>query len=158
MNNEILNQILIKKEITINDRIKFRTIFDVISALFTDENHVSSLKGNYMINNQQHVWFPNIIPEKQKEIETKKGYANYMSEDWNTIFQFTETKEIEKRQKRAEKYIENKIQFVTFAKINEQAKGIGYHFVGIFVFKEFTDKTLKTMVFKKISDNYKLNK
>jgi len=55
MSNEVLTKILTKKAITLNDPIKFRTIFDVLSSLFTDENHVSLLKVGYKINDQQQI-------------------------------------------------------------------------------------------------------
>ncbi|WP_422397405.1 hypothetical protein [Spiroplasma endosymbiont of Monopis laevigella] len=35
-------------------------------------------------------------------------------------------------------------------------KGIGYHFIGIFVFDDYRNKDYKTMVFKKVKDSYKL--
>ncbi len=38
MTNETLQKILQQKEITTDDKIIFRTIFDVLSTLFTDEN------------------------------------------------------------------------------------------------------------------------
>jgi len=55
MSNEVLTKILTKKAITLNDPIKFRTIFDVLSSLFTDENHISLLKVGYKINDQQQI-------------------------------------------------------------------------------------------------------
>lgn len=154
----ILNKILTKKEITIKDHIKFRTIFDVISAIFTDENHVSILKGHYMVNQTQQVWFPNIVSEEQKATKmTKAGYANYLSHEWDQIYQFTATKDIAKRKKLTQWYLDNKIELITFAKINEKTKGIGYHFLGVFQFDKFSDDTYQTMIFKKIADSYKLH-
>lgn len=156
--NDVLKKILTKKEITIKDKIKFRTIFDVISAIFTDENHVSTLKGHYMINETQQVWFPNItIPNKVAIQIEKEGYANYLSEKWDQVFQFTNTKDIAIRKKQAQWYHDNKIELVTFAKINEKAAGIGYHFIGIFQFNKFTDDTCQTMIFNKIDDCYKFD-
>ncbi|MBE4704000.1 hypothetical protein [Spiroplasma platyhelix] len=156
MNNEVLQKILAKKEITITDKIIFRTIFDVLSALFTDENHISSLKSGYKINDQQQIWFPNITPDHQKELNIKKGYANYMSKNWDYIYQFDGTKDIEKRKKLGKKLIEDKIQLITFAKLNEKAKGIGYHFVGVFAFNGYLEDDCKTMIYKKISDSFYL--
>lgn len=44
MNNEVLKRILAKRAITINDRILFKTIFEVLSTLFTNEEGISTLK------------------------------------------------------------------------------------------------------------------
>ncbi len=44
MENETLQKILQQREIKTTDDIIFRTIFDVLSALFTDENHLSTLR------------------------------------------------------------------------------------------------------------------
>ncbi len=156
MSNEVLSKILAKKEITINDHIIFRTIFDVLSSIFTDENHISLLKVGYKINDQQQIWFPNITPNNKKETAIKNGYGNFLSDDWNYIYQFDSTKPIARRKALAEKYHKNKMQFVTFAKINEKSKGIGFHFVGVFVFEDYQNKDPKMMAYKKISDNYKI--
>lgn len=156
-NDIILAKILKEKEITINDKIIFRTIFDVLSALFTDENHVSILTGDYQINDYQKVWFPNIAPDNKKELNIKNGYANYMSKDWNYIYQVDNSKSSEKRKNLGDKLTQNKTQFITFAKINEKEKRIGYHFVGVFIFDNYLEKNHKTMIYKKINDKYKLN-
>lgn len=55
MPNETLQKILQQREIKTTDDIIFRTIFDVLSALFTDENHLSTLKSGYTINDHQQV-------------------------------------------------------------------------------------------------------
>lgn len=156
MNDKVLEKILKQKEITINDKIIFRTIFDVLSSLFTDENNISILKIGYKINDQQEIWFPNIIPDNKKEEHIKSGYANYMSKDWNYIYQFNNNKSIEERKNLGNKLKQNKTQLITFAKINEKSKRIGYHFVGIFVFDNYKDKDYKTMIYKKINDSYKI--
>lgn len=62
MPNETLQKILQQREIKTTDDIIFRTIFDVLSALFTDENHLSTLKSGYTINDHQQVWLVNIPP------------------------------------------------------------------------------------------------
>lgn len=156
MKNEVLKTILFKKEITIKDRILFKTIFEVLSTLFTNEDGVSILKSGYKINDYQQVWFLTISPNSEKEEVIKTGYANFLSEDWNVIYQFNSTSTSEKRKQLGEKYIKDKVEFVTFVKIKEKSKGIGYHFIGIFVFDDYRSKDYKTMVFKKIKDSYKL--
>ncbi len=152
MNNEVLKTILFKKEITIKDRILFKTIFEVLSTLFTNEDGVSILKIGYKINDYQQVWFLTISPNSEKEEVIKTGYANFLSEDWNVIYQFNSTSTSEKRKQLGEKYIKDKVEFVTFVKIKEKSKGIGYHFIGIFVFDDYRNKDYKTMVFKKIKE------
>lgn len=44
MNNEVLKRIFAKRAIIINDRILFKTIFEVLSTLFTNEEGISTLK------------------------------------------------------------------------------------------------------------------
>lgn len=156
MTNEVLAKILTKKEITINDHIKFRTIFDVLSSLFTNKNHISLLEVGYKINAQQQLWFPNITPNNKKTAAIKNGYGNFISDDWNYIYQFDSTKSIEKRNTLGEKYRKNQIQFVTFAKINEKEIGIGYHFIGVFIFENYQNQDSKMMIYKKVSDSYKI--
>lgn len=63
---------------------------------------------------------------------------------------------VAKRRQLGQNYHHGKVEFVTFAKIEEKAKGIGYHFIGIFVFDDFSDQKCKTMILKKIKDSYKL--
>lgn len=154
MNREVLKKILVEKKITINDRILFRTIFEVLSTIFTDENGISTLSSNYKINDYQRVWFLVITPNSKKPVAIKKGYGNFLAADWNTIFQFNSTTTIEKKKQLVANYLRNKIEFVTFAKIEEKAKGVGYHFIGIFAFANFSDEACQTMVFKKIKDSY----
>ncbi|MFX4056739.1 MAG: hypothetical protein EHV01_000140 [Spiroplasma sp. hy2] len=60
-----------KKEITTDDKIIFRTIFDVLSTLFTDENQLSTLTSGYNINHYQQVWFSNIVSLTQKALAIK---------------------------------------------------------------------------------------
>ncbi|AXF95798.1 hypothetical protein [Spiroplasma phoeniceum] len=72
MTNETLQKILQKKEITTDDKIIFRTIFDVLSTLFTDENQLSTLTSDYNINHYQQVWFPNIVSITQKALAIKR--------------------------------------------------------------------------------------
>lgn len=159
MNNEnVWKEILAKKEITTKDRILFRTIQDVLSSVFTDENHISLIKVGYTITDQLHIWFPNIIPSDKKNQAIENGYAIYMAEDWNTIYKYDSNKTLKQQQALGLKLVGEKIHFITFAKILEKAKGIGYHFVGIFIFDKFADTTCQTMIYKKISDNYKLKK
>lgn len=158
MNNEVLAQILAKKEITINDDIKFRVILDVLSSLFTDENHISILEIGYRINDSEQIWFPNIIPNNKKAAAIKDGYGNFLSEDGNYLYQFDSTKPNTKRISLGEKYQQKQMKFVTFAKINEKSKGIGFHFVGVFAFEDYQDQDPKTMIYKKISDSYKIRK
>lgn len=155
MNTEVLKTILAKKEITINDRILFKTIFEVLSTLFTNEDGISTLKSGYCINDYQRVWFLTISPNSKKEAAIKTGYA-ILAEDWSAIYQFNSTTTIEKRKQLGEKYHKEKIEFVTFVKIEEKIKGIGYHFIGIFVFDDYSDKECKIMIFKKINNGYKL--
>ncbi|MDQ7982631.1 MAG: hypothetical protein REH79_00220 [Spiroplasma sp.] len=159
MTNEVLTKIRAKKAITIKDHIKFRTIFDVLSALFTDENQISTLHHGYKLNDHQQIWFPNIIPNDKKQItiKSKNGYGNFMSNNWDLIEQFDGTKTKAKRTELGNKYLKNKMQFVTFAKINEVTKGIGYHFIGIFVFDHYLDQDGKIMVYKKIADSYQFS-
>ncbi|WP_241525447.1 hypothetical protein [Spiroplasma endosymbiont of Megaselia nigra] len=147
-----------KKEITTDDKIIFRTIFDVLSTLFTDENQLSTLTSCYNINHYQQVWFPNIVSLTPKALAIKKGYANYMSDDWNYIYYFNDTNDQTKQQKLGEKQLERQTQLITFAKINEKELGIGYHFVGVFTFIGFLDKDYKTMIYQKIKNSYQLNK
>lgn len=99
MGNETLQKILQKREIKTTDDIIFRTIFDVLSALFTDENHLSTLRSGYTINDHQQVWFPNITLPQRLAIEIKKGYANYMAPDGQYLYQFDSTKALSKRKK-----------------------------------------------------------
>lgn len=96
-----------------------------------------------------------ISPNSEKEEAIKTGYANFLSEDWDVIYQFNSTSTSEKKQL-GEKYIKDKVEFVTFVKIKEKSKGIGSHFIGIFVFDDYRSKDYKTMIFKKIKDSYKL--
>ncbi len=77
MKNEVLKTILFKKEITIKDRILFKTIFEVLSTLFTNEDGVSILKSGYKINDYQQVWFLTISSNSEKEEVIKTGYANF---------------------------------------------------------------------------------
>lgn len=156
MNNEVLKKILLSKVITTNDRILFRTIFDILSTFFTDENGISILKSGYKINDYQHLWFLTITPDSEKEVVINNQYGNFLSADWNIIYQFNSTKTVAARKQLVENYSKNKIEFVTFAKIKEKAKGIGYHFIGIFVFAKTDDKQYQTIVFKKIKDSYQL--
>lgn len=156
MNNEVLKTILSKREITTSDRILFKTIFEVLSVLFTNEEGILTLKSGYHINDYQRLWFLTITPDNKKETVIKTGYANFLAADWNSIYQFNSTTTIKKRRQLGEKYHNGKIEFVTFVKIEEKAKGIGYHFIGIFVFDDFSDQECKTMIFKKIKDSYKL--
>lgn len=158
MTNETLQKILQQKEITTDDKIIFRTIFDVLSILFTDENHLSALTSGYNINHYQQVWFPNIVSLAQKTLAIKKGYANYMSDDWNYIYYFNDTNDQTKQQKLGEKQLERQTQLITFAKLNEKELGIGYHFVRVFTFIGFLDKDYKTMIYQKIKNSYQLNK
>ncbi|ELL44445.1 hypothetical protein [Spiroplasma melliferum] len=158
MPNETLQKILQQKEITTDDQIIFRTIFDVLSTLFTDENHLSTLTSGYNINHYQQVWFPNIVPLQQKELAIKKGYANYMSDDWTYIYYFNGTNNLIKQQKLGEKQLHHKTQLITFAKLNEKKFGIGYHFVGVFTFIGFLDQDCKTMIYQKIKNSYHFNK
>ncbi|WP_308149571.1 hypothetical protein [Spiroplasma sp. AdecLV25b] len=88
MFNEELKQILVKKEITTKDKIIFRVILDILNAIFTDEHHVSILKVGYKIDEHQQIWFPNIVLDRKKELAIKNGYAIYLSEDWNYIYQY----------------------------------------------------------------------
>lgn len=156
MNNEVLKTILLKIEITMKDRILFKTIFEVLSTLFTNEDGVSILKNSYRINDYQQVWFLTINPNNEKEEAVKTGYANFLSEDWNFVYQFNSISTSEKRKQLGEKYIKDKVEFVTFVKIKEKAKGIGYHFIGIFVFDDYiVTKIIKQWFFKKIKDSYK---
>ncbi len=147
-----------QKEITTDDKIIFRTIFDVLSTLFTDENQLSTLTSGYNINHYQQVWFPNIVSLAQKALSIKKGYANYMSDDWNYIYYFNDTNNQTKQQKLGEKQLERQTQLITFAKLNEKELCIGYHFVGVFTFIGFLDKDYKTMIYQKIKNSYQLNK
>lgn len=156
MNHEVLKTILAKREITINDRILFKTIFEVLSTLFTNEEGVSTLKNGYNTNDYQRLWFLTISPDNKKEAVIKNGYANFLAIDWNYIYQFNSTTTIEKRRQLGKKYHNGKIEFITFVKIEEKTKGIGYHFIGIFVFDDYSDQECKTMIFKKIKDSYKL--
>lgn len=72
MTNETLQKILQQKEITTDDKIIFRTIFDVLSTLFTDENQLSTLTSGYNINHYQQVWFSNIVSLTQKALAIKR--------------------------------------------------------------------------------------
>ncbi|WP_425381651.1 hypothetical protein [Spiroplasma endosymbiont of Polydrusus pterygomalis] len=156
MNNEVLKRILAKRAITINDRILFKTIFEVLSTLFTNEEGISTLKTGYQINDYQRLWFLTITPDNKKETVIKAGYGNFLAADWNVIYQFNSLTTIAKRKQLGEKYHHEKVEFVTFTKIEEKTKGIGYHFIGIFVFDDFSDQECKTMIFRKIKDSYKL--
>lgn len=97
MRNKILQKILQQKEIKTTDDIIFRTIFDVLSALFTDENYLSTLKSGYTINDHQQVWVPNITPPHRLAGEIEKGYANYIAPNGEYLYQFDSTKPLGKR-------------------------------------------------------------
>ncbi|GAA6238116.1 MAG: hypothetical protein SPLM_02380 [Spiroplasma phoeniceum] len=129
-----------------------------MSTLFTDENQLSTLTSGYNINHYQQVLFPNIVSLTQKALAIKKGYANYMSDDWNYIYYFNDTNDQTKQQKLGEKQLERQTQLITFAKLNEKELGIGYHFVGVFTFIGFLDKDYKTMIYQKTKNSYQLNK
>lgn len=157
MVDQILQKILQQQEIKTTDYIIFRTIFDVLSAIFTDENHFSTLKSWYTINEPQQVWLPNIIPQSRLAGKIKKGYANYIAPDGQYIYQFNNTKPLSKRKNLVKDIYKTKPNlFVTFAKLNEKEKGIGYHFVGVFCFDGYTDEDWQTMIYKKITDSYHL--
>ncbi|WP_425380311.1 hypothetical protein [Spiroplasma endosymbiont of Stenodema calcarata] len=156
MPNETLQRILQQKEIKITDDISFRTIFDVLSALFTDENNLSILTNGYTINNQQQVWLVNLSPPAQLPRDLNKGYANYSSPDRQYLYQFNQGQDLIKRKKLGAKHTEKNTQFVTFAKSNEKKQEIGYKFIGIFNFVGFSDEDCQTMIYKKIADNYHL--
>ncbi|WHQ36862.1 hypothetical protein [Spiroplasma sp. SV19] len=156
MENKTLQKILQQRKITTADDIIFRTIFDVLSTLFTDENHLSTLEKGYTINEQQQVWFPNIIPPDRLATEIKKGYANYIALDGQYLYQFDSTKDLAKRKKLGDQQTQNQTQFVAFAKFNEKALGVGYHFVGVFCFNGYTSPDCQTMIYKKIADIYHL--
>ncbi|WP_338965376.1 hypothetical protein [Spiroplasma endosymbiont of Sarcophaga carnaria] len=156
MPNETLQKILQQREIKTTDDIIFRTIFDVLSALFTDENHLSTLKSGYTINDHQQVWLVNIPPPHRLAGGIEKGYANYIAPDGTYLYQFDSTKPLSKRKKLGEQQSQQQTEFVTFAKLNEKEKGIGYHFVGVFRFNCYTDEDCQTMIYKKIANSYHL--
>ncbi|WP_041614560.1 hypothetical protein [Spiroplasma syrphidicola] len=157
MDVNVLQAILAKKEITTKDKIVFKLINSVLTTLFIDENRQSLLQVGYKINEQEYLWFPNLSLDNKKEQNINDGYANYLSSDGNFLYQFTATTAIDKRKSQGEKYLQNKIHFVTFGKINDKKKGIGYHFLGIFIFVGFTDEDCQTMIYQKIRDNYQLD-
>ncbi|WP_051090940.1 hypothetical protein [Spiroplasma chrysopicola] len=72
------------------------------------------------------------------------------------MHQFTVTSTVNKRKNQREKYCQNKIHFVTFGKINDMKKGIGYHFLGIFIFVGFIGDDCQTMIYQKVSEHYQL--
>ncbi|AHI54321.1 hypothetical protein SSABA_v1c09220 [Spiroplasma sabaudiense Ar-1343] len=148
MSNSLIHEILKKKEITTDDRITFRTILDVISSLFTDENNISSLTGTYKISENEQVWFPNFVLDKNREKEILNGYATYPSKDLTKIFQVDTHKTTENRIKLSQK--QKNLNLVVFGKFFEKEK-IGYHFLGVFVFDRFADEDCKVMVYKRIS-------
>ncbi|ASZ09145.1 hypothetical protein CK556_02085 [Mesoplasma chauliocola] len=155
MDLEVLNSILESKKIRTKDRIKFNKIIDVLNSLFIDQNKQSILKVGYKINDKRQVWFPNITLDVKKSEAIKEGYGNFISENWDLIYQFNAQKDIEKRKKDIQKIKKFDIEYVTFAKINDKIKGIGYHFVGIFKYDSYEDINCEMIVFKKVSDSFK---
>lgn len=128
MPNETLQKILQQKGITTDDQIIFQTIFDVLSTLFTDENHLSTLTSGYNINHYQQVWFPNIVPLQQKELAIKRGMQ--------IICQMIELKFT--------------ILLITFAKLNEKKSALVIILLVFLLLLDFLIKIAKQWFIKKL--------
>lgn len=120
--------------------------------MFIDSNKKSILKVGYKIDDQQHIWFSNIILNDKKQQAIDKGYGNFISGDWSYLYQFNAQKETNKRIKDVQKI--KVIEYVTFAKINDKFKANGYHFIGVFKYDTNVDSEFKTLVFKKIKSEF----
>ncbi|WP_338972542.1 hypothetical protein [Spiroplasma endosymbiont of Panorpa germanica] len=156
MNNELIHNIRERKYITTKDEIVFRTIQDVVSAIFSDENKVSYLTGINKISDNEQVWFPNFVTDAKKSAQISEGYAIYPSPNKEFIYKVEVHKSRESKIKAAEKV--KPLDLIVFGKFFEKEKGIGYHFLGIFKFQEFEDDNLDVMVYKKKSDRLDLRK
>ncbi|AXK50791.1 hypothetical protein [Spiroplasma alleghenense] len=154
MSNSLIHEIKNRKYITTQDNIVFRTILDVVSSVFTDENKISYITGNYKISENEQVWFPNFVTEKKKELEIEKGYAIYPNKALDTIYKFESERTLDFKKKQAAK--QKDLKLAVFGKFFEKEMVIGYHFLGVFVFDSFEDDQCNIMVYKKIADKLDL--
>ncbi|WP_338983776.1 hypothetical protein [Spiroplasma endosymbiont of Othius punctulatus] len=146
-----IKEIKQKKEISTSDTVTYRVIADIVSALFSDENGISTLTGTYKVDANHKIWFVNLSNAQKKEKDIQSGYSIYVEKDDTNVYHHNVTQDIKKT---TDKYVANNTGLITFVNYQDKLHESGYHFHGVYKFKEIIDN--KLIVYTRESDTYKL--
>lgn len=78
-----------RKTIGINDNLYNKKIYEIINECFR-KNYAGWMKAWYNVNDSYAAWFPKLVKESNKPIESNGGknkFANVISDDGMTIYE-----------------------------------------------------------------------
>lgn len=147
-----LKEIKYKKEISVDDKVQYRVIADIISTLFSDENGISKLTGTYKIDPIHKIWFVNLSNDQKKEKDIQSGYSIYLKPNDSNIYHFNTTQNIKKT---TDKYVAENTKLVVFVNYQDKSYEVGYHFYGVYKFEKIIDNNL--VIYNRESKTFKLH-
>ena len=150
---EILNAKELRKTISmisIDDRITYSRIVDIAHMLGRDVKQMQH--GYFPVRDEYYAWCPQLAVMVNNELISsgKHGWINYLSEDWNYIY---ETKKEKKEMQSLDKQ-SHKLR-ITFVRSKDIFNKQQLRFIGVFEFDK-VKSTTNRRVYKKISDVFKL--
>lgn len=135
--------------LSVYDHTRYQSILEIAHLL--GKNYKGIQKAYFKIIDNVYAWCPQLSIETSGNVHSlgKHGWLNYLSEDWNKIYESRlETHKIKPLGQQ-----ENHFR-ITFVKGRDQFGKLNYRFIGVYVFSvlESTD-TLR--VYNRISEYYK---
>jgi len=145
-NEDIIQTILNRKFLSINDTFRFKKIIDIL-RIFGKE-YKGFQRGILNLNEEYAVWFPSMSIEKDgiKYSTNSSNWINYLSEDWNEIRETNYNEEI------IVSNIKGKnVYRIVFAKTIDPLGISAYRYIGVYKLFEF-DTINDTRIYRKVNE------
>lgn len=118
-----------RSEITINDRFRYRTLFEIAQVL--GKNYKGNQNPYFPINQTYYAWCPHlsVVKDGKTYYFGKKGWINTLSENWETISETRAGKDSMDPLDTQSKHLR-----VTFVKSKDVFGKSSYRFIGVYEF------------------------
>lgn len=135
---------------SINDEDRYRLIVDVANAL--GKNYKGLQKAYFPIKDNIYAWCPQLAVMVNDKMLSQNGHdwLNYLSDDWNTIFETRSNKTEMKDLK-----LQDENNRVTFVKSKDESGNNTHRFIGVYEFNSL-NSTKELRVYKRISTDFEL--